>query len=144
MNTALPALANVPTFPGGQAVTTPVVRVMSALGSRQFTANFMLLQARLNNMKDGVSFSVLLIPLPHLNDASRAKAQNSSVVLTYHFLVHERGRPCSSDCNVKRNGRQPPPFLDPYPHCKQGHARIFEGTPDAAPRLAGACKTKSR
>lgn len=55
MNTALAALANVPTVPGAQAVTTPVVRVMHTLGTKVYTDNFLLLQARLNNMKAGVS-----------------------------------------------------------------------------------------
>lgn len=55
MNTILPALANVPTFPGGQASTTPIVRLMRALGTRAYPANFMVLQARVNNAKASVS-----------------------------------------------------------------------------------------
>jgi hypothetical protein len=55
MNTALPALASVPTFPGGQAFTTPVVRFMKALGTRAYPDNFMVLQARVNNAKASVS-----------------------------------------------------------------------------------------
>ena len=55
MNTANAALANVATVPGAQAVTTPVVRVMHTLGTKVYRDNFLLLQARLNNMKAGVS-----------------------------------------------------------------------------------------
>lgn len=55
MNTLLPALANVPTVPGAQGVTQPVVRLMHTLGTKAYRDNFMLLQARLNNIKEGVS-----------------------------------------------------------------------------------------
>jgi hypothetical protein len=55
MNTNLAALLNTPTVPGAQNVDIPNIRIMHTLGSNQFKANFLLMQAALNNMKEGVS-----------------------------------------------------------------------------------------
>ncbi len=61
MRTQQAALGNIATFPfpGGNVETEPAVRIMHAVGSNAFRANFLLLQARLNNMKGGVSAPTL-------------------------------------------------------------------------------------
>lgn len=55
MTTTQLNLQGVATVPGAQNELVPKKRIMHTLGSNTFTANFMLLQANLNNMKEGVS-----------------------------------------------------------------------------------------
>ena len=61
MTTTQLNLQGVATVPGASSELTPVRRIMHALGSRIYTSNFVLLQAQLNNMKEGVSLFVPII-----------------------------------------------------------------------------------
>jgi hypothetical protein len=59
MNSAHINLASVLSVPGATMETVPAKRIMHTLGSDIHTANFMLLEATLNNMKKGVSTFLL-------------------------------------------------------------------------------------
>jgi hypothetical protein len=56
-------LQGVATVPGAQNVLVPKDRIMHTLGSKTYKVNFMLLQANLNNMKEGVSPPATVHPL---------------------------------------------------------------------------------
>lgn len=59
MSTPQTLLNTVVSFPGSRGVLTPNTRIMSALGTRAYTANFMLLQSIINNMKSNASTNTL-------------------------------------------------------------------------------------
>lgn len=54
MDTQQAALLTTKTVSGAESVSKPKVRIMHTLGSKRYSGNFLLMEAGLNNMKEGV------------------------------------------------------------------------------------------
>ncbi|RYP62905.1 hypothetical protein DL771_009521 [Monosporascus sp. 5C6A] len=86
MSTSLPHLTVVPTVPGASLETIPKKRIMHTLGSDVYRDNFMLLEAKLNNMKEGV-FGVI----SYLNDATAlAKGEATLRAIRWEWFQYQQ------------------------------------------------------
>lgn len=65
-----PMLLNAPPMAGGQASSTPLVRIMNALGSNRNDQDFLVLISALNGLKSRVRYPrIRLLSAPQMTDA---------------------------------------------------------------------------